>query len=418
MWDAVAIIVLAMLFLPVHSWIYGTSLLNISEKSSAAASSLSYDIQRRETAPVHSEEIVLVDISDFYGATARAEVADLLDAIYAMEPKRIGVDIFFPASRTTDNAIATEIDSILAETAHNIADKTVFVCHLDSFDSDQQAFKHVYHSFFFDDSYGDETMEEGYDNLIQSNPGEAISKYSIMQRAEGKNVWSFPTQIAAEYLEDTLDNEPIIRFDPTDFTCLTPDQLEPDSIFDRIVLVGDMRGRNDSHLTPLGMMQGVELHAYAVQSILHYNRVIHAPVWLLWLISLAVCFLYLMILFIIDYKLDVYSNNMLKFAIKQGMFTLAATYIITIILEYIAYISFTMYDTTLGLHAVLPDLIKLLGFTKVTYSILVPLLYKRFGWKWLRYSCLVEEMAPTSQTTSTNPSTSNPLTTQNNQKPT
>ena len=82
------------------------------------------------------------------------------------------------------------------------------------------------------------------------------------------------------------------------------------------------------------------------------------------------------------------------------MFTLATTYLLNLILEYIAYLSFTLFDTTLGLHALLPDLIKLVAFTKVTYSILVPLFYKKFGWKWLRYSCLLPTppAQPTPQT--------------------
>ena len=392
--DTVAVILLAILLLPLHSWLYGTSLLNMSEKSSSAASSLSYDIQRRQTVAVHSDEIALVDISTIYGGGARAEIAALLDTIYSMNPKRIGVDVFFPVSRTTLNPLATLTDSMLAATARRIADKAVFVCQLDSFDSDLEEFGCIHHSFFINSQSPEDSvlLSEGYANLVQDTPRQVISKYSLRQQAEGRYVWSFAAQIASDYIDgaDTLDNEPIIRFDPTDFLCMDPDHIVADSIRDRIVLVGDMRDRGDSHLTPLGMMQGMELHAYAVQSILHYEKVGGVSIWVLSLISLVLCLLYTFLLFTIDYKLDVNPNNLLKFAIKQGMITLAATYLLNIILQYIAYVSFTVFDTTLGIHALLPDLIKLVAFTKVNYSILVPLLYKRFGWKWLSYSCLVD----------------------------
>lgn len=405
--DTVAVILLAMLLLPVHSWLYDTSLLNMSEKSSAAASSLSYDIQRWQAAAVHSNEIALVDISTIYGGAARAEIADLLDTIYSMNPKRIGVDVFFPTSRTTLNPLATLTDSMLAATARRIADKAVFVCHLDSFDSDLEEFGNIRHSFFINNPSPDDSvlLSEGYANLVQDTPGQVISKYSLRQQAAGQKVWSFAAQIASDYIEgaDTLDNEPIIRFDPTDFPCMGPDQIVADSIRDRIVLVGDMRDRGDSHLTPLGMMQGVELHAYAVQSILHYEKVGGVSIWMLSLISLVLCLLYTFLLFTIDYKLDVNPSHLLKFAIKQGMITLAATYLLNIVLQYIAYVSFTVFDTTLGLHALLPDLIKLVAFTKVNYSILVPLLYKRYGWKWLRYSCLIDNSkTPQNQTNKPN----------------
>ena len=402
--DTLAVIVLAMLLMPLHSWLYGTSLLNMSEKSNAAASSLSYDIQRRQTAPVHSNEIALVDISDIIGPTARVEIADLLDAIYAMDPKLIGVDVFFPESRQSSNPIAVEIDSILEETVHRISDKTVFVCQLDSFDSGQNEYRHINHSFFITDQEPDDSVQlsEGYANLLQNSSGRDISNYTIRQKAEGKYVWSFAAQIVSDYIDETedLDRNPIIRFEPTDFFCMSAEELDPDSIRDRIVLVGDMRDRGDSHLTPLGMMQGMEIHAYAVQTILHFEDLASAPVWLLVLICLVVCFFYTFVLFFIDFKLDVNSNNLLKFAIKQGMFTLATTYLINTTLQYIAYLSFTVFDTTLGLHALLPDLIKLVAFTKVTYSILVPLLYKRFGWKWLKYSFLLPTppAQPTPQT--------------------
>ena len=394
----VAVILLSLLFLPIHSWLYGTSLLHMSATSDEAASSLSYDIQSKQTAPVKSEEIAIVDISDIYGPTARAEIAELLETIYLMEPKRMGVDVFFPPSRERDNPFVAQIDSTLAETATLISDKTVFVCQLDSFSSTLHGFKHVSHPFFAEPQAGENfiPLDEGYANLVQDEPGRPISKYSLRQRAEGQVVWSFAAQVARDYLDDsdTINNESIIRFEPTDFPCMTADQLDPDLIRDRIVLVGDMRDRGDSHLTPLGMMQGVEIHAYAVQSILHFEGVKSVSTWWLMLLCLIVCFIYTYVLYLIDIKLDAESSNLLKFAIKQGLFTLATTYIITMILQYVAYISFTVFNTTLGLHALLPDFIKLVAFTKVTYSIVLPLLYKRFGWKWLRYSSLVPQTQP------------------------
>ena len=399
--DALAIVVLAMLLLPMHSWLYGTSLLNMSEKSAAAAGSLSYDIQRRQTAAVPSDEIALVDISGIYGAAARAEIAAVLDTIYSMGPKRIGVDVFFPTSSTTlskdteiQRQLTAQTDSILATTARHIADKTVFVCHLDLFDTDRRQFHKVDHSFFCNTTTVNDSMRliEGYANLMQDDPGKPISKYTLSQQAEGGQVRSFAAQLVADYMDegDFSDNEPIIRFEPTDFPCMAHNQLARDSIRDRIVLVGDMRDRGDSHLTPLGMMQGVEIHAYAVQTILHHDGMAGASLWLLMLISLVVCLLYAFTILFIDFKLDVKSNSLLKFVIKQSLFTLGVTYILNLILQYIAYVSFTVFDTTLGLHALLPDLIKLVAFTKVTYCIVVPLLYKRFRWKWLRYSCLIQ----------------------------
>ena len=77
---------------------------------------------------------------------------------------------------------------------------------------------------------------------------------------------------------------------------------------------------------------------------------------------------------------------MMEFVFKQGLVTMGVTYLLNIVMEYVSYISFTVFETSLALHTLIPEIIKLTAFAKVTYCIVYQVLYKRYAWKWLNYS--------------------------------
>ena len=377
--DTLVIVLLALVLMPLHSWIFGTSLLDNPDNAKASVSELAYRIQRQQTEATQSDEISLVDISGLYGSSSRGDIAALLDSIYDMKPKLIGVDVRFPAPK-----VYSVYDSLLAQTAARIADKTVFVCELDSFDMEQHQFKHSEHSFF----NSVKGFSEGYANLMQNGDDKPVRQYSLFQMLNGVMVYSFPAQLLINYLDedDLSDNTPIIRFEPTLFTCLNPGNLNPELIRDRIVLVGDMHNRGDSHPTPLGWMQGLEIHAYTIQTILERNPVAQASVLVLLLLALAISAVHSFVVVSTDHLLKVKPSSMMEFVFKQGLVTMGVTYLLNIVMEYVSYISFTVFETSLALHTLIPEIIKLTAFAKVTYCIVYQVLYKRYAWKWLNYS--------------------------------
>lgn len=377
--DTLVIVLLALVLMPLHSWIFGTSLLDNPDNAKASVSELAYSIQRQQTEATQSDEISLVDISGLYGSSSRGDIAALLDSIYDMNPKLIGVDVRFPAPK-----VYSVYDSLLAQTAARIADKTVFVCELDSFDMEQHQFKHSEHSFF----NSVKGYSEGYANLMQNGDDKPVRQYSLFQMLNGVMVYSFPAQLLINYLDedDLSDNTPIIRFEPTLFTCLNPGNLTPELIRDRIVLVGDMHNRGDSHPTPLGWMQGLEIHAYTIQTILERNPIAQASVLVLLLLALAISAVHSFVVVSTDHLLKVKPSSMMEFVFKQGLVTMGVTYLLNIVMEYVSYISFTVFETSLALHTLIPEIIKLTAFAKVTYCIVYQVLYKRYAWKWLNYS--------------------------------
>jgi CHASE2 domain-containing sensor protein len=377
--DTLVIVLLALVLMPLHSWIFGTSLLDNPDNAKASVSELAYRIQRQQTEATQSDEISLVDISGLYGSSSRGDIAALLDSIYDMKPKLIGVDVRFPAPK-----VYSVYDSLLAQTAARIADKTVFVCELDSFDMEQHQFKHSEHSFF----NSVKGYSEGYANLMQNGDDKPVRQYSLFQMLNGVMVYSFPAQLLINYLDedDLSDNTPIIRFEPTLFTCLNSGNLNPELIRDRIVLVGDMHNRGDSHPTPLGWMQGLEIHAYTIQTILERNPVAQASVLVLLLLALAISAVHSFVVVSTDHLLKVKPSSMMEFVFKQGLVTMGVTYLLNIVMEYVSYISFTVFETSLALHTLIPEIIKLTAFAKVTYCIVYQVFYKRYAWKWLNYS--------------------------------
>ncbi|MBR6963911.1 MAG: CHASE2 domain-containing protein [Prevotella sp.] len=377
--DTLVIVLLALVLMPLHSWIFGTSLLDNPDNAKASVSELAYRIQRQQTEATQSDEISLVDISGLYGSSSRGDIAALLDSIYDMNPKLIGVDVRFPAPK-----VYSVYDSLLAQTAARIADKTVFVCELDSFDVEQHHFKHSEHSFF----NSVKGYSEGYANLMQNGDDKPVRQYSLFQMLNGVMVYSFPAQLLINYLDedDLSDNTPIIRFEPTLFTCLNSGNLNPELIRDRIVLVGDMHNRGDSHPTPLGWMQGLEIHAYTIQTILERNPIAQASVLVLLLLALAISAVHSFVVVSTDHLLKVKPSSMMEFVFKQGLVTMGVTYLLNIVMEYVSYISFTVFETSLALHTLIPEIIKLTAFAKVTYCIVYQVLYKRYAWKWLNYS--------------------------------
>ena len=87
--DTLVIVLLALVLMPLHSWIFGTSLLDNPDNAKASVSELAYRIQRQQTEATQSDEISLVDISGLYGSSSRGDIAALLDSIYDMNPKSI-----------------------------------------------------------------------------------------------------------------------------------------------------------------------------------------------------------------------------------------------------------------------------------------------------------------------------------------
>jgi CHASE2 domain-containing sensor protein len=113
----------------------------------------------------------------------------------------------------------------------------------------------------------------------------------------GKKVPSLVGEVVNIYVGDKLvrtdDDNVNIKFAPTNFTIIHPDSIlqHRQEIEGRIVFFGSMAEETDMHYTPLGKIAGVELLAYATQTLLEHSQIIEPPMWMQVIIAILLVML-------------------------------------------------------------------------------------------------------------------------------
>ena len=65
--------------------------------------------------------------------------------------------------------------------------------------------------------------------------------------------------------------------------------------------MGDLKDGSDYHVTPVDVgTPGVKIHAYIVDTILNSKYITSTPVWLSWVMAFLVCFIFVLVNFLID----------------------------------------------------------------------------------------------------------------------
>jgi len=103
-------------------------------------------------------------------------------------------------------------------------------------------------------------------------------KLQLCYNVKGGLVASMPWIVASRYVEEPIAKPStrtvVINYRPTRFPVLQPDEVasHPELIKGRIVLFGSMNDIQDRHNTPIGSMAGLEVLAYATQTLLLQNE--------------------------------------------------------------------------------------------------------------------------------------------------
>ncbi len=243
-----------------------------------------YELQR-EGVPDTCRSITIVDITNLI---SRKDIAKTLVDIEKHHPKVVGVDCVF-------EVIGEDLegnDSLIsvANTYKNI----VYAETMDCWENDSIGWTSCTHSFFADVT----DITEGTVNVSRALYDNMKRKASVSETYNGKQELSFVTQLANHYgdtaiIEAERTDEIQINFTTTYFQVLQPDEVaaHPELIEDHIVLFGATSSINDLHWTPLGRISGIELHAYALQSIIQSKEIRNVQFVPFCLISLLVIFL-------------------------------------------------------------------------------------------------------------------------------
>lgn len=220
-------------------------------------SNIYYGILNASEEKESSDLITLVDMTELY---RRDSIANLIEKVNAMNPRRIGVDIIFEGHK--EDLVA---DSRLTDAFFACTDKAVAAYKL--LDYDGSEFTNSVHSFFVEDV----PVTEGFTNAM-TDEARSIRRYNISYTYNGKKQLSLPAQIAkAEGFDvENCRQDHLINYKPIGFPIVSWKEIDqhPELIKNRIVLLGTTKEQGDMHYTPTGKMSGLEVIAYALLSMI------------------------------------------------------------------------------------------------------------------------------------------------------
>ena len=301
-----------------------------------------YQILQESSDYEYNEDICIVDLTPLQD---RTEIATALRQIEAQQPKVIGVDCVFEGLKP-ENPVG---DSLLWNVAAEY-DNIVFSCKYLDYVNDTEGYTLAVRSFFAEPL----EVEQGFTNMQYSLYGSMARLVSLGRKLNGKVQASFIAKVVNHTLDKPLpleDEDLRINFTPTIFTVIPPDSISyyADHIKDKIVLFGTMTDEYDMHITPMGKMAGVELLAYAGQTLQNRIEVATFPGWL----EAIVSFLMVLLTQILLTKFVTFANTRKN---KYWRNSLSLVFVKTqllmywmIFLMYVSYIIFFQFQFDIGL---------------------------------------------------------------------
>ena len=321
-----------------------------------------YEIQKETSSADTSRVITIVDITE---QKTRAEIAQTLLDIEACRPTVVGVDVCFESEGEDTGGNDSLI--YVAETYNNI----VFAMKFYDWKNEERGWTTAVHSFFHDVL----PITEGASNMPRALYDNMKRKVSLAERYEGQEFPSFARQIINKYAgEDVLGDrtdEVNINFSPTCFRVLRPEEVKqhPELIEGQIVLYGAMYESSDMHWTPHGRMAGVNIWAYALQSIIDRNEVHNVPFVLLCVISLLVIFLVEVLQSGYLGRTQASKSVFVKYIVGSTYFLTVLTFLFTSVFLGISYIVFKQFYISFNLAWAL-TVITFLGTSRSMYTAL------------------------------------------------
>ena len=240
-----------------------------------------------------SDDIFVVDV----GNLSRAGIASLLDSLSSMGPKVIALDLFFRFA-------GQEGDESLTEAVRLAEDGIVLPRDVNRPDLV---------SFFYDEV---NEARFGAVNQLAGTAHDVIRNFRPVFSSQDGPLDAFGLIIAEQLRPDLAAQvrqrgatSEFIRFDGVEFHTFKPEEIlsgDPSIAGDirgKAVFVGDMNDPQDQHLTPADPdMPGMMVHAKIAQTILSGQQIRLVPHWVVVLIAVLACSLYVWLLLFLRKK--------------------------------------------------------------------------------------------------------------------
>lgn len=242
----------------------------------------------------YNSDIVILSIDN----CSRTEIAHLLQTVGLMQPKAIGIDVFF--------SYLSEEDSILIQALNSYPN---IVLAYDAYQETQTAF-----------SANLTQAHWGAINLITKRASGTIRQFCPVFN---DSVLAFSAQLAqladSSALTHLLQRNnpyeticfPSQSFDEISGKAILQGQINPfdleEMLYNKIVLMGDIHNPFDQHKTPINSnMAGITINAHILSTILANTYIETTPVWFNWVLAILTS---LLLSFCIVYF---QANNVLK----------------------------------------------------------------------------------------------------------
>lgn len=303
-----------------------------------------YEIQQEKSLDT-CRAITIVDLPN--DLVSRRDIAQTIADIEKCHPKVVGVDCIFDGEGEDFEGNDSLIS--VASTYKNI----VFAERVMEYSEEDCVWHSSKHSFFVDNV----SVIEGsthfprmlYDSMKRKAPVSAVCK--------DDTVPSFATQLANHYADSVIiainqhTDEIRINFTKTNFIVLNPDSiaLHPDLIRDHIVLFGAVHADNDMHWTPIGQISGIELHAYALNTIIQNKEIRDVPFVLFCLISLVIIFLVQVLQSIYINRTRLSKNMFIKHVVGSAYILNILTFFFTSVFVIICFYVFDFFNISFNL---------------------------------------------------------------------
>ena len=250
-----------------------------------------------------SGDIVVVDIGDL----DRAGIAELLDALSAMQPKAVAIDVFFRFPGQAGDASLTDA-----------------VCLMDGMVLPRDVNHPELVSFFYDEAT---EARFGAVNLAAGTARDVVRSYRPVFETEDGPLEAVALVIASQLRPDLAEQvrqlgatDQFIRYDGVEFPIfeapeiLSGDPSVAETVRGKAVFVGDLHDPQDMHVTPVDSeMPGLLIHAKIAQTILSGKPVRQVPQWIVVLIAALVCALFIWIYLLIrDHKWGKASSLLIR----------------------------------------------------------------------------------------------------------
>lgn len=384
--DHVAVVILSfMLWWGLLLCVYNISFLNPVGRAldNFSMSDMFFEIENNKGKADTCQLITLVDMTELH---TRADIGKLLDEVNSIHPFCMGVDLIFEGEK--DDQFG---NIVLESEVVKLSDNTFFAQKLTEYDPTQNSFTASVRSYFTSFLPIQEAYTNFTDNLEHTN----IRALTLRQNLHGESVLSFPAALA-NYIDPEFvgqkQNDLTINYKHTIFPSLRYDEVlaHPDMIANHIVLIGTLNEEQDMHLTPLGKMSGMMIHAYSLQTLLEHNEIHHLP----WVADFLICFIICWLLQITLTALSrlnaKYKNNGVIFFLNKSNLLTGTVWVLWLILfNYALYICFSRHHIILDATMLFAMMAILLEGREI-YSAIINALAKKYHWQFIENSLFLE----------------------------